>query len=125
MRGLAHGLHAASERDLGFFEQNHLCAGHYCLDSRTAQAIYRQRRFLDWHACLESDVARAVQGVAGRLHGVADDHVVNHRRLDPGALDGFSRCERSKLDSREIAQHPSVFSHRSSGPANYEYFSSH
>jgi hypothetical protein len=58
------------------------------LDAGTAEAVDGDGGHFNRQAGLEADVARAVDGVARSLQGVAEDDVVEVGRRHAAALDG-------------------------------------
>ena len=57
-------------------------------------------------------MARAVDRVGRGLQGVADDDVVDRRRIDAGALEERLRGPRPELDRREVGERAVVLRHR-------------
>src|SRR5262249_50304150 len=64
------------------------------------------------HARLEADVARAVDGVAGRLQGVADDDVVHFLGGRAAARKRFLRGDHGEVDGADVAEVAVVLGHR-------------
>ena len=66
------------------------------LDAGAAEAVERERGDFLRNARFETDVARAVDGVARGLQRVADDDVVDLFRRDAAARERFLRGERRR-----------------------------
>src|SRR5689334_21557116 len=77
------------------------------------------------HAGFESDVACAVNGVAGSLQCVADDCVIDFLRLNARCFKRAARGDRTQIDCRNILQRADIFTHRRALTTQYENFLTH
>ncbi len=85
--GVGHALGAAGEHHLGLAGQDRARRAEDRLEARAAGLVDGVGRAVDRHAGAVGDLPRGVGAAAG-LAGVAEDHLIDSRRLAAGPLEG-------------------------------------
>jgi hypothetical protein len=122
-RRLRHVLHAAGQDGAGLVELDLLGGVDDRLDARAAEAVHRECGDVFRDACLETDVARAVDRVARGLQGVADDHMVHLLGREAAAGDRLFRRDDPEVDRADVIEVSVVLRHRrASAVDDHDFF---
>ena len=114
VRGLRHVFHAPGEDDFRLLQAEERGRGDDRLDTGAAQAIDGQRGDGVGQPGLQTDVTRPVHGVAARLHGVPEDHMIDVAGVGPRPLQRFAGGNRTELHFGQVLEEGVVFGHRRS-----------
>ena len=96
VRRVAHGLHAAGHHDLGIAQAHRLRGQHHGLQSRAADLVDGERADRVGQPGLERGLPRRRLAQAGR-DDVAQDALVDLRRIQPGARDRLAHREGAQV----------------------------
>jgi hypothetical protein len=118
VRGLRHILHAAGQHQLRFAEQDALCPLGNGFDAGTAEPVHRDGRGGDGQTRFERHVARAIERVGAGLHHVAENGVVEFRRVRARAAHRFARGDRTQFIGAGLGKRSGVARHRRARPGH-------
>ena len=99
VRGAGHRLDAAADEDVAVADRDRVRRGVDRLEPRPAQPVDRQPAHLDREVGEQQGHPRDVAVVLAGLVGAAQDHVLDERRVDAGAVD-----DRAQDDGREVVR---------------------
>ena len=117
----AHVLHAAGDDDVRVAALDGLGGHGHGLETAAANLVDGHRRHLLRDAGLEHGLAGRVLAQGAGEHA-AEDHLVDHLRLDARPLQGLPDDQRAELHRRDILQGTAEFADRCPAGANKNHF---